>query len=159
MYVFSCVHVCVCVYVCLVVCVCATPSRDHSKSVAIHIGIDKCRQCWFECVCECVVICAGVRTCVWSCVGVHLRVCMRDGLTHYVELGHAVIEAAAVPDHAAVAPRVVRPHVVDDQRAVGHHLEPGGERGEEGVRVDRSRAQGSASAGPVQTTGSRHAIE
>ena len=77
--------------------------------------------------------------------------CVRDGLTHDVELGHAVLDVAAVPDHAAVAPRVVRPHVMDDQRAVGHHLEPGGRGdGQRGVsyRVDQSEVQGD-SAGPV----------
>ena len=69
-------------------------------------------------------------------------VCVRDGLTHDVELGHAVLDVAAVPDHAAVAPRVVRPHVMDDQRAVGHHLEPGG-------RTERGELQG----GPIRSTG------
>ena len=47
-------------------------------------------------------------------------------LTYDVELGRGVTNVAAVACNASVAPRVLHAYIVNDQRAIGHLLEPGG---------------------------------
>lgn len=49
-------------------------------------------------------------------------------LTDYIQLCHAVFDAAAVSRHARVPARVICGDICDQQGAIGHLLEPGDEK-------------------------------
>lgn len=57
----------------------------------------------------------------------------RVALTHDVQLGHTVFDAAAVPGHTCVSAGVVCGDICDQQGAIGHLLEPGGQTGQKHV--------------------------
>lgn len=52
-------------------------------------------------------------------------VCARVSLTHYIQLSHTVLDAAAVAGYTGVSTSVVCGDICDEQGAVGHLLDPG----------------------------------
>lgn len=56
-------------------------------------------------------------------------VCVCVRLTYYIELSHAVFDAAAVARYTCVSASIVRGDTCDQQGAVGHLLEPGRKNG------------------------------
>lgn len=60
-----------------------------------------------------------------ACLYIHVCVpCACVPLTHYIQLSHAVFDAAAVPGHTCVSAGVICGDIYDQQRAIGHLLEP-----------------------------------
>lgn len=62
-------------------------------------------------------------------------------LTDYIQLCHAVFDAAAVSRHAGVPARVICGDICDQQGAIGHLLEPGGEKVQMRAQVWSSETQ------------------
>lgn len=63
-------------------------------------------------------------------------------LTDYIQLCHAVFDAAAVSRHAPVPARVICGDICDQQGAIGHLLEPGDEKVQMREQVWSSETRG-----------------
>lgn len=59
-------------------------------------------------------------------------------LTYYIELSHAVFDAAAVACYTCVSASIVRGDTCDQQGAVGHLLEPGRKMESQGQALEQS---------------------